>query len=50
VIAVVSTAKPTIPPVPRRSAAANSSVSRGSAVVYSGELRKKLNVHSESIR
>jgi nicotinamide mononucleotide (NMN) deamidase PncC len=39
-----------VPPVPRLSVATNSSVSQGSTVVYSGEVKKKLNVHSDSVR
>jgi hypothetical protein len=47
VIAVVSTAQPTIPPVPRWNVVANSSESQGSIAVKSDEFRKRLNVHNE---
>jgi len=50
VIAVVSTAQPTITPVPRWNVVANSTVSQDGAVLNSVEVKQKLNVYNESVR
>ncbi|PNF26239.1 hypothetical protein B7P43_G02679 [Cryptotermes secundus] len=50
VIAVVSTAQPTIPSVPRRNIVAGATTSQSNNVLNSGESKKKVNVHNESVR
>ncbi|XP_021925301.1 histone H2A deubiquitinase MYSM1-like isoform X2 [Zootermopsis nevadensis] len=50
VIAVVSTAQPTVPSVPRWNVVTNSTVSQCSTAANSGEFRRRLNVHNDSIK
>lgn len=49
-IAVVSTAQPTIPSVPRRNVVVNATASQSNSVSNSGELKRKVIGHSESVR
>lgn len=49
-IAVVSTAQPTIPSVPRRNVVAGETTSQSNTVLNSGESKRKVNVHNESVR
>ncbi|XP_069674702.1 histone H2A deubiquitinase MYSM1-like [Periplaneta americana] len=50
VIAVVSTAQPTIPSIPRRNVTTNSVVTQGNNPTHSGEMKRKLNLSTELVR